>query len=107
MRPALFAILFVLVLAPAAYADAIDGDWCGGVGKHLSISGADITTPSGVKMQGDYGRHDFRYVSPEGDADRGKQIFLKLLDEETLYFYRMSDGKSREPEIWRRCEVTS
>ena len=45
---------FVFVLASPAVADAIDGDWCGGKGLHLTIKGPEITTPSGVTLKGNY-----------------------------------------------------
>ena len=35
------------------------------------------------------------------------QIYLKLLSEDFMNFYRLKDGKSGEPELWRRCEVIS
>jgi hypothetical protein len=98
---------FALVLASPAVADAIDGDWCGGKGLHLTIKGPEITTPSGVTLKGNYHRHEFSYAAPPGDAEPGMQIYLKLLSEDFMNFYRMKDGKPGEPELWRRCEVIS
>jgi hypothetical protein len=98
---------FLCVLANPAVADAIDGDWCGGKGLHLSIKGPEITTPSGVTLKGNYHRHEFAYTAPPGDADAGRQISLKLLSEEFMNLYRLKDGKPGEPELWRRCEVIS
>jgi hypothetical protein len=98
---------FVLVLAKPAMADAIDGDWCGDKGLHLTIKGPDITTPYGVTLKGNYHRHEFAYVAPTGDVDAGQQIYLKLLSEEYMNFYRLKGGALGEAELWRRCEVTS
>ncbi len=98
---------FLFVLASPAVADAIDGDWCGGKGQHLTIKGPEITTPSGVTLKGNYDRHAFAYSAPPGEDDAGKEIFLKLLSEDFMNFYHVKDGKPGEPELWRRCEVIS
>jgi hypothetical protein len=100
-------VAFVFVLASPAVADAIDGDWCGEKGLHLTIKGPEITTPSGVTMKGNYHRHEFSYTAPPGDGDAGMQIYLKLLSEEWMNLYQMKDGKPGEAELWRRCEVIS
>jgi len=44
--------MFVALCAPAR-ADAIDGEWCAGDGRHFSIRGPAITTPGGNAIQGD------------------------------------------------------
>ena len=98
---------FVFVLASPAVADANDGDWSGGKGLHLTITGPEITIHSGVTMKGNYDRHEFAYTAPLGDAEPGMQIYLKLLSEDFMNFYRLKDGKPGEPELWRRCEVIS
>ena len=98
---------FVFVLARPAVADAIDGDWCGEKGLHLTIKGPEITTPSGLTLKGNYHRHEFSYTAPPGDAEPGMQIYLKLLSEDFMNFYHVKDGKPGEPELWRRCQVTS
>jgi hypothetical protein len=46
------AAAFVFVLVNPA----IDGDWCGEKGLHLTIKGPEITTPSGVTLKGNYYR---------------------------------------------------
>jgi hypothetical protein len=98
---------FVFVLATPAVADAIDGDWCGGKGRHLSIRGPEITTPSGVTLKGNYDRHAFAYTVPPGDDEPGMQVYLRLLSEDFMNFHYVRDGKPGEPELWRRCEVIS
>ena len=106
LRAFAFAV-FTFILVEPAMADAIDGDWCGEKGLRLSIKGPEITTPSGAKLLGNYHRHNFDYSAPAGDADAGLEIHLQLLSEEYMNFTRMKDGKSSEPELWRRCEVIS
>ena len=90
-----------------AHADAIDGDWCSSGSKHLTIKGPQITTPAGATLQGNYRRHQFAYVAPAGDPDAGVQIYLELQSEHEMNFYRTKDNQLGEPELWRRCEVTS
>jgi hypothetical protein len=99
--------VFILLCSAPAFADAIDGDWCGGDGKHLTIKGPEIKIPSGAVIQGNYRRHQFSYVNPAGEADAGMQIFLQLLNEEQMNFYRVKDGKPGEAELWQRCQITS
>ena len=99
--------VFVFVLASPAAADAIDGGWCGGKGLHLTIKGPEITIPSGVTLKGNYHRHEFAYTVPPGDAEPGMQVYLRLLSEDFLNLFHLKDGTPGEPELWRRCEVTS
>lgn len=107
IRRASLAALLVLFVSQPALADRLDGGWCGGDGKQLQISGPQITTPSGIVMQGDYQRHSFRYTAPAGDADAGQQIFMQQLNDEQMNLYRLADGKQGEPELWQRCDITS
>ncbi len=101
------AAVIIFAASPSALADRIDGDWCSASGKHLTIKGPEITTPYGVTMQGQYGRHEFVYIAPEGDPDAKTQIYLQLLSEEEMNFYRITNNQPGEPELWRRCEVNS
>jgi hypothetical protein len=86
-------------LAGPARADAIDGDWCANDGRHLSIRGASITTPGGTATQGDYARHSFSYVVPEGEESAGQTVMMLLLNENTVEVQ-----EAGETEIWLRCE---
>ena len=98
---------FVFVLSTPADADAIDGDWCDGKGRHLTISGPVITTPSGETLTGNYDRHAFTYIAPPRDDEPGLQVYLKLLSDDFMNFHYARDGQLGEPELWRRCEVIS
>ncbi len=106
LRKITLAVLFMLTATPA-FADRIDGEWCSKDGHQLSIKGPEITTPLGVTLQGNYGRHDFAYIAPTGDAEAGTQIYLRLLGETAMDFYRVKDGQLAAPEPWRRCELKS
>ena len=65
----------------AALADAIDGDWCHGDGRRLSINGPDIVTPGGAHLKGDYDRHHFAYVVPSSEPGAGATVTMVLLSE--------------------------
>jgi hypothetical protein len=98
----------VSVLATsAAHADAVDGHWCGANGKTFSIDGPNIVIPSGKAITGDYSRHGFRYVGPEGDPEEGQDIHMDLQSDDLLYLWRRIGGKDGPVENWRRCQVTS
>ncbi len=93
--------LLVLGASPAV-ADVIDGDWCSAPeAKHMSIAGSNITTPAGTRTTGNYSRHRFSYVVPEGDPGAGDQIDMLLLNEEEV---QVTVGGGA-PEIWRRCDL--
>ena len=102
---------FSLLNIPAAYADAIDGNWCFTDGRHFSIDGPDIVTPSGTQIVGEYGRHSFLYTVPGNESGAGKLVAMRLLDENTVQLAIGSDASetSKSPtQIWQRCfPVTS
>jgi hypothetical protein len=91
----------VLLQTGIGRADAIDGDWCSTDGMRMSINGEKITTPSGKHIQGNYSRHAFDYVVPEGEAGSGEFVNV-ILQSEYLAMSRQgpAGGPLRE---WRRC----
>ena len=91
-------------LASPTLADAIDGDWCSTSGPaQFSIAGSTIVTPAGTQTTGDYRRHTFSYVVPEGDPGAGQAIAMRQLNEEEILV--SVDGG--EAVLWRRCQVIS
>ncbi|MGH6921376.1 MAG: hypothetical protein ACREJ0_27185 [Geminicoccaceae bacterium] len=89
-------------LSDPALADQLDGDWCfPGDGRNLNIQGDDIITPSGTKTTGDYRRHTFSYVVPDGDPGAGGEIFMSQLNDLTMVL-RQPDGTE---ETWKRCDL--
>jgi len=89
--------------AGAAVADAIDGDWCApNDTRSFHITGPRIVTPSGRETAGDYSRHAFSYVIPEGDPGAGGTVNMRLLNENTV-----SVGfDPAQPETWHRCDLS-
>jgi hypothetical protein len=87
--------------ATPARADAIDGDWCNGAGKQMTIRGPEIVTPGGTKMQGDYSRHGFSYVVPAGEPGAGEPVLMILRNE---FLVHLRQGADDAPwQEWRRC----
>ena len=97
---AVLGLSALVLAAPSARADSIDGAWCHDNGARLMISGPTIVTPGGTRMQGDYQRHAFSYVAPAGDAGAGGTIQMRLLNEETVQILAGPQGPDA---IWRRC----
>ena len=97
LAAALSASLFAF--ASPARADAIDGNWCRGDGKRMSIDGPAIVTPGGHNITGDYSRHAFSYVVPGGEPGAGATVSIQLLSE-YLAHARQGSGPVEE---WRRC----
>ena len=96
---AAFLTILLLGVAAPAWADAIDGEWCLPDGKRMAIAGPAIVTPGGKKMTGNYDRHAFDYVIPEGEPGAGQKRVMTLLSEE-LMNARVGTGAV---EVWRRC----
>lgn len=109
-RRAAWSVLVVaglVSLALPARADAIDGEWCFKDGRRMSIRGPDIVTPGGTRMQGDYDRHGFAYVVPTGESGAGAQVFMVLLNEDTVYLWLGTPVPPRDEkgvEVWHRCQ---
>ncbi len=100
--PAL-ALAALVGLAGTARADKIDGDWCAPDGaRSLAIDGPAITTPGGHAIQGDYSRHQFRYVVPPGEPGAGSAVTLRLRNETTVEI-----GLPSGTETWHRCQLNS
>jgi hypothetical protein len=98
------ALAALLASMTVARADAIDGEWCSAEGnQHMSINGADITTPGGKQIKGNYTRHAFDYVVPDGEAGAGETVNILLRSE---YFAVSRQGAPDAPlKEWRRCAL--
>jgi hypothetical protein len=96
------AFCAALFLSAPALADAIDGDWCHGDGRHFQIAGPQIVTPKGQRVVGNYGRHDFDYVVPAAEPDAGQTVMMRLINEQTVQL-RLAGNAAAEPQVWKRC----
>ena len=103
-RRILFAFFAAFLFSFPARADAIDGDWCSGDGRMMSIDGPSIRTPSGAQITGEYARHAFRYVGPIGDPEEAHDVRMQLLSEDDLRVDRIIDGTEQPQEDWHRCK---
>lgn len=93
----------LLMFSFEARADAIDGDWCNKPGQHLNINGPNIKTPEGSYITGDYGRHNFSYLSTATGGYANKKIQMRLLSDDLMQM-TLPDGETQN---WRRCEIVS
>ncbi|MGL4325762.1 MAG: hypothetical protein ACRCTD_17135 [Beijerinckiaceae bacterium] len=99
IRTLLTLVLLITCTSPA-YADAIDGEWCAPEGtKSLRIQGSTIRTPGGKEIKGNYGRHDFSYVAPDGDPTPGVTIDMRLMGEQAVRVTERGGSST----VWRRC----
>ena len=92
----------MLLQTSVGHADAIDGDWCSTDGMRMSISGENITTPGGKHIQGNYSRHAFDYVVPDGENGSGDVVNI-ILRGEYLALSRQGSAGNRLRE-WHRCK---
>lgn len=102
------AALAIMAAGSPARADAIDGNWCFADGRQFQIQGPTIVTPGGTSMRGDYDRHGFAYVVPEGEAGAGNRVLMLLLDDYTLHLWpdaAPQPADRGEPEVWNRCQA--
>jgi hypothetical protein len=100
-RNLMLAAVLLLAAPSAAFADAIDGEWCSTDGQHMTIRGDDITTPGGKQIKGNYDRHAFDYVVPAGESGTGETVNIVLRSE---YLALSRQGPAHAPtREWRRC----
>ena len=100
-------MMFLFLGTPHAVADAIDGQWCF-EGKSFSIDGSNFITPGGKSITGEYDRHGYSYVVPEGEPGASNRIEMTLIDDVTLNLQRpFPQSDTLKTEIWKRCEVIS
>jgi hypothetical protein len=95
-----------LVATGEALADAIDGDWCAADGRHMSIRGPDIVTPTGATLQGQYSRHAFIYQTPAADPSPGLTIYMRLVNPDTVDLWAGAQPVG-PAEVWSRCTPIS
>lgn len=105
---AFFGLCAGMVVATAAFADAIDGKWCDGA-RQIIIDGAKITLPSGNQHQGDYTRHTFNFVVPDSEEGAGEQLAMVVQSDELMHLQRTPKGTTQTGPIerWRRCAKLS
>ena len=73
-------------------------------GRRLSIQGSDLVTPGGKRMTGDYDRHAFAYVVPDGEKGAGSTVFMVQLNEESIWVkIGTPPSAAGDSETWRRC----
>jgi hypothetical protein len=87
-------------------ADVIDGEWCSPDGRHLTIKGPELVTPTGKRISGDYGRHSFLYVVPPADPGSGETVAMRLVNEETVHLRQGRDAAAAAQapvQVWKRC----
>lgn len=104
-----FLFLLTIAFAEPAHADAIDGHWCHKDGRRMSVEGALLVTPGGLSMEGEYERHSFAYVVPEGEPNAGSRITMALQSEDVMLMFIPGKGPLPSPpakETWQRCDLT-
>lgn len=107
-RAAPIAAILLGAAASPALADRIDGNWCDAAGHSLSIDGSRITTPGGAAISGEYARHEFAYMAPAHDADSGRVVYMRLLDDDDMESVHVKDGKADgDVTAWHRCKPVS
>ncbi len=97
---AVLAALGMAAGAGVARADVIDGAWCDAASGRLTIDGPAIVTPAGTATTGQYSRHYFSYVVPDGEAGAGTTVEMRLLNEQTM---QRRAGPGAAVETWHRC----
>lgn len=109
LKRAGLAALGLTLSVTAARADKIDGNWCSPTNATMTIEGPSVTTPSGKVTQGDYYRHHFDYIVPDGDTEAGAHVHADLIDPDhiILTLTPPKAAKPGQPEIWKRCQVVS
>jgi hypothetical protein len=101
------ALASTLFCAGGAWADVIDGEWCATTdGRHFSIKGPEIVTPSGTRLEGRYTRHTFLYVVPPAEPGAGQIVSMILVNEETVNLRvaaSAAEAALAPVQVWHRC----
>jgi len=97
---AFLALIGLVLAAPPARADSIDGAWCTPGGLRLTINGPSIETPGGARLSGEYDRHGFAYDAPAGEPGGGARVTLRLVNDTMIRV--QADAPGLDP-VWRRC----
>jgi hypothetical protein len=105
MLKALITIAIITCVPTPALADAIDGDWCNAKQDHLTITGPQITLPTGKSLTGQYRRHEFAYQVPAGETDAGQTIYMQLFDDYDMTSYIIQNNQPASPTNWTRCPI--
>lgn len=93
-------LLFPLFLfAPAAHADAIDGNWCGPKARRITIEGPAGIYTGGHRLEGRYTRHSYSFAIPQGAPEAGAIVDM-VLQGENRASVRIDNGPA---EVWQRC----
>lgn len=101
------ALAGALLIGHLAWADVIDGEWCSVDNKqHMVIAGPTILTPGDHRILGDYARHAFSYVVPDGEANAGQTVFMRLVNPETVNSRtapNVEAAGAATPLVWHHC----
>ncbi|MDH3740530.1 MAG: hypothetical protein OER56_02935 [Hyphomicrobiales bacterium] len=108
-RLTVLACLGLVVSTETANADQIDGSWCSLAGERMTIEGSRVITPSGKTVEGNYSRHHFSYVVPEGNALAGARISAKQINDENVMVEVFGNAQQTPDSIsvWKRCKLVS
>ena len=93
------ALALALLLPGWAAADEISGDWCSPEGASIRIQGGRVISPGGVEVAGQYSRHRYEFVIPEGESGAGSAFVMEQLSEDSA---RVTIGQDPS-EPWTRC----
>jgi hypothetical protein len=89
---------FMMVAHPVQ-ADAIEGTWCH-KGQRINIEGDFITTPSGKRVEGASGRHEFSYKIPAGENFAGETVDMVQQHDTLVHATRSGSSQFEE---WEPC----
>ena len=99
-------IAWLVLSVDAAQADQIDGHWCYQDGSSFTIRGPQIVTPAGNLLRGEYNRHGFAYVVPEGEKGAGDKVLMAQQNHSTVHVWRggRTAAERSASEVWHRCD---
>ena len=101
--------LMMAVSARPVQAHALDGTWCSGDGRRITVDGTAVITPGGGRATGAYSQFAFSFKLPDGERPAGATIWMEPKGPNAARVSTVGRDQQGPPPhgLWHRCDVTS
>ena len=88
---------------------ALDGQWCSGDGRTISVNGAAVVAANGLTATAVYSEKALSFTEPRADGREGPQIWMEPKGPDHVRVSTVSALQKEPPphDLWARCRSTS